>query len=289
MTHSFRRTKKHPTPQISCVIPKSRGLRQTSAYWNVERDKCGWFPPNHIGQLGRIPPSAILDKMASVAIFGVGDIGGTVLKGLAMHSEVNRIIIFDKSAQRVAMEAFDAAAVASYHERGPRIEPHQVDMDDEEVLADALHAARPDVIVHAATMQSWWATSSLHPATQRRLEHGARFGPWLPLHLPLMMKLMRARVAAGIDAPVVNVSYPDAVNPILSRLGLAPACGAGNSDLLVSAIRVSACGAHKFVRASTKDSDPSSTDYCRPRAGSCLADGGNEGRSSHGMLSILPQ
>jgi hypothetical protein len=48
---------------------------------------------------------------------------------------------------------------------------------------------------------------------------------------------MQAVTDGGIRALVVNASYPDAVNVVLGRLGLAPTCGSGNLDLLVPRIR----------------------------------------------------
>jgi hypothetical protein len=57
------------------------------------------------------------------------------------------------------------------------------------------------------------------------------------MHLALAAKLMRAVRAAGIPALVVNASYPDVVNVVLHRIGLAPAVGIGNIDLAVPAIQ----------------------------------------------------
>src|SRR3712207_1406730 len=51
------------------------------------------------------------------------------------------------------------------------------------------------------------------------------------------MRFMEACAEVGIEVPVVNVAFPDGVNPVLGGLGLAPATGAGNSDLLHPGIR----------------------------------------------------
>jgi hypothetical protein len=55
---------------------------------------------------------------------------------------------------------------------------------------------------------------------------------------------------ADSRAPVVNVAFPDAVNPVLGALGLAPTCGAGNSDLLRGGIR---CAAAKRLDVPVRD------------------------------------
>jgi hypothetical protein len=42
---------------------------------------------------------------------------------------------------------------------------------------------------------------------------------------------------AAIDPVVVNGSYPDVVNPVLAKVGLAPAVGIGNIDLAIPPLR----------------------------------------------------
>jgi hypothetical protein len=54
------------------------------------------------------------------------------------------------------------------------------------------------------------------------------YGAWLPFHVTLVRKLMQARAAAAVTAPVIALSYPDAVGPALAGAGLAPDLGAGN-------------------------------------------------------------
>jgi len=151
---------------------------------------------------------------------------------------VTRLWAFDVEAHRLEVATADAAASAAYRDRAPQVQFRTLDMRSEEQVAEVLTLAQPDVIVQAATLQSWWVLTQLPSELWRKLEFGARFGPWLPLHLALVLKLMRGRASAGLAAPVVNVSFPDAVNPVLGHLGLAPACGAGNSDLLWAGIRV---------------------------------------------------
>jgi len=51
--------------------------------------------------------------------------------------------------------------------------------------------------------------------------------------------LMQAVKASGIATKTVNAAFPDAVNPILARIGLAPDIGVGNVANLVPAVRLS--------------------------------------------------
>ncbi len=175
--------------------------------------------------------------MGIVAVFGAGDIGGAVLRSLAGYPEASRLWAFDVDARHLEVVAGDVAAIGAYRERAPEVRFHALDMRSEDQVAEALVMAQADVIVQAATLQSWWVITQLPREVWRALEFGARFGPWLPLHLTLVLKLMRARAQAGLATPVVNISFPDAVNPVLGQLGIAPTCGAGNSDLLWAGIR----------------------------------------------------
>jgi predicted RNA-binding protein with TRAM domain len=57
------------------------------------------------------------------------------------------------------------------------------------------------------------------------------------MHLTLTHKLMQAVRKSGMTPHVVSTSYPDAVNCILSKIGLAPTVGVGNFDLLIPRIK----------------------------------------------------
>jgi hypothetical protein len=176
--------------------------------------------------------------LGTVAVFGIGDLGGYLIRMLAQRPEVSKLYALDVDTARLETEAADAAAMASYFGRGPQVVPVAVDMRNEEAVAEVLNRLRPSVVVNTATLQSWWVITQLPADLWRRLEEEARFGPWLPMHLTLALKLMRALKTSGLSVPVVNVSFPDTVNPVLARLGMAPTCGAGNSDLLRAGVRV---------------------------------------------------
>jgi len=175
--------------------------------------------------------------MGRVAVLGTGDLGGSVLRVLAQTPEVSRLYALDVNEARLTAEVADAVAVASYAEGSNRIEPVVVDMRNTDALATALARIQPDVVVNTATLQSWWVITQLPQPLWRRLEEEARYGPWLPMHMTLALKLMQALRIAGLGSMVVNLAFPDAVNPVLAGLGLAPTCGAGNSDLLRAGIR----------------------------------------------------
>lgn len=175
--------------------------------------------------------------MHTMAVFGSGDVGEAVLRFSATHPEISKLWALDLDERRAEVAVNEAAAIAAHRGRAPEFNWRTVDMTSREQIGEALAYIQPDVVVQTATLQSWWVLSQLPSEPYRRLAFEARFGPWLPLHLLPAMRLMEACAEVGIEVPVVNVAFPDGVNPVLGGLGLAPATGAGNSDLLHPGIR----------------------------------------------------
>lgn len=101
----------------------------------------------------------------------------------------------------------------------------------------AISRIRPDVILNCASLQSWRAITQLPGALYQALDQ-AQFGPWLPMHLAPAYELMRAVRHSGAKAVVVNSAFPDAVNVVLDKVGMAPATGIGNVANLVPATRM---------------------------------------------------
>ena len=125
----------------------------------------------------------------------------------------------------------NARAGAAYHGCYPRVDFEVVDLLEEDTTATLVSRLKPLVIVNCSTLLSWWASHQAPRDLARDLDR-AGFGPWLPMHLTLARKLMRAVQRAGVEVNVINSSFPDVVNPVLARVGMAPRCGLGNFDLL---------------------------------------------------------
>ena len=118
------------------------------------------------------------------------------------------------------------------------IKPVIADLAEIDKVTRLLREEAPDILVNCASLQSWRVITGLPKLTFEQLDQ-AQFGPWLPMHLTLMHYLMQAVKASGISAKTVNAAFPDAVNPILSRIGLAPDIGVGNVANLIPAVRFS--------------------------------------------------
>lgn len=179
--------------------------------------------------------------MTTAAVFGAsGLVGSTVAATLAQVPEITQVHLFDLDKGRVDIEAMDVAMIAEkMRPQSIQVTGHGVDMRDVDALAAAIDDIRPDVMINAAIPRNWYSfPARFEPEVWRKLNLEAKMGPWLPLFLVLPMKLMQARQASGVDAAVVQISYPDAVNATLAAVGLAPDAGCGNSQNINTVMRI---------------------------------------------------
>lgn len=95
---------------------------------------------------------------------------------------------------------------------------------------------QPDIIFCAATLQRWGAISML-PQPLADTLYSAQMGPWLPVHLTLIYKLMQAVKQTGLPVHVINATYPDVVNQVLGKIALAPTTGIGDLANNIPALR----------------------------------------------------
>jgi hypothetical protein len=119
-----------------------------------------------------------------------------------------------------------------------QIESHQMDLREACISrnAETLLKIRPDIILNCASLQSWRVITQL-PAERFAALDQAQLGPWLPMHLAPAYALMRAVKQSCPKSLVVNAAFPDAVNPILYKVGMAPDVGIGNIANLIPATR----------------------------------------------------
>lgn len=179
--------------------------------------------------------------MSSVAVFGAGGgVGATVSRLLAAVPDVTRLWMFDINDRALAEESMDASAIAEkQRNESLRVETRVLDMRDEEAVAEAITTSQADILIQAAIPYSWYRIArTLPPDTWRQVFLEGRLGPWLPLFSVLPVKLMRGRKLAGVDTPVVQISFPDGVNPMLAGMGMAPTSGAGNTESVATVMRV---------------------------------------------------
>jgi hypothetical protein len=113
-----------------------------------------------------------------------------------------------------------------------------LDLQNIEQTAQTIEHFQPDIIFCAATLQRWGIISALPKPFSEKL-YTAQMGPWLPMHLTLMYKLMQAVKQTGQAIKVINASFPDIANVVLSKAGLAPITGVGDIANNIPALRKS--------------------------------------------------
>ncbi|MFB3854097.1 MAG: hypothetical protein ACE148_09775 [Vicinamibacterales bacterium] len=178
-----------------------------------------------------------MDERPTVLLVGPGGLGGATLDLLVRERWPGQIVVAGRDADRGSRRANVArlAAVRLGFDPDVRFEP----MDVREIAgtATALARIRPAIVLSTASLQSWWLADLLPEEASAPLRR-ARFGAWLPVHFVLTKKLMEAVKAARTPAIVLTAPFPDVVNQVLGRLGLAPDAGIGNVDEIVPKIEL---------------------------------------------------
>jgi hypothetical protein len=171
-----------------------------------------------------------------VMIVGLGSLGSVLLEFLARDEAIGEIIVASRDRARGERRCNLARVGALAQGVAPQIRFVPLDLDDVGHAAEVFARHVPDLIVSTASMQTWWLTELLPPSARARLGR-APFGAWLPVHLALAMKFMQAVRQADYRGHTLVASFPDVVNVVLARLGLAPTCGLGNLDEIVPKLR----------------------------------------------------
>lgn len=173
----------------------------------------------------------------TLLLIGLGGLGSVLLELLAREKLPLRILAAGRKSSdgtaRCNLARFGAGA-QGYQ---PQIEFVQLDLQDTAATAATIAREQPDIILSTATLQTWWLTDLLPPEPAAAIRRGG-FGMWLPIHIPLTLKLMQAVREAGYEGITLTAPFPDVVNCALGRIGLAPTCGIGNIDEIVPKVHV---------------------------------------------------
>ncbi|GHO94791.1 hypothetical protein KSF_048390 [Reticulibacter mediterranei] len=176
--------------------------------------------------------------MQRIFFVGLGDVGANVFDLFLRVPGQHRFLIGgrkqDYLQQRTNLSLFAAMQFGLY----PEVELASVDLMNVEHTAEVITQFQPDIIFCAATLQKWGVLNALPKQVAERL-YQAQIGPWLPLHLTLVYKLMLAVQQTGLDVKVMNATYPDVVHAILNKVGLAPTTGIGDIANNIPALKKS--------------------------------------------------
>ncbi|MFW6138208.1 MAG: hypothetical protein ACOC7U_03445, partial [Spirochaetota bacterium] len=174
--------------------------------------------------------------MKKVMIVGLGELGSQVYQLLLTSGVPVRLVTADVNEDNGIRKTNLMKYVAGQMGIDREVEFKKVDLYNIEQTAETIRKINPDIIYTAATLQSWWVITTLPTDVFKKLDE-ARFGPWLPMHLTLVYKLMQAVKQAGVSPIVINSSFPDATHHVLSKAGLSPHMGIGNIHNVVQPIR----------------------------------------------------
>jgi len=175
-------------------------------------------------------------KISKILIVGCGALGGHILELLSRVHGVKSITVLDINEEWGKKKVNNAIFGSTLQGFYPKIEFIKADLFDIDNTAEILKKVGPDLIYQTSTLQSPYQMHELPKKVYSDLLE-AGFGPWLPMHLTLPLKLMKACKKAHVGCHVINLSYPDVTHAVLSKIGLAPTVGAGNIDLLTPKIQ----------------------------------------------------
>lgn len=171
----------------------------------------------------------------TLMMIGLGELGGIVLELLARIPNIPRIVTTDLNEDYGVRKTNTALMGASYMELYPNIEFVKIDLNNIEETAETIKKVNPRIIYSATTLQSWWVIDALPKEVHKQLyKNFCGIGPWIPMHLLLVYKLMQSIKKAGVSSLMINSSFPDNVNAVLGKVGLAPNVGIGNIDLIAA-------------------------------------------------------
>ena len=173
----------------------------------------------------------------TLMLIGLGGLGSVVLELLAREQGLGQIVVASRDVARGTARCNLARLGALAQGAAPSIRFTPLDLNHVEAVAETVRRESPDIILTTASMQTWWLPDLLPPAQAAAIKR-AGFGVWLPVHLTLTLKLMQALRDAAYRGITLTAPFPDVVNPVLDRLGLAPTCGVGNLDEIVPKVRL---------------------------------------------------
>ena len=168
-----------------------------------------------------------ISKGEKILFIGLGALGSHVLDTFTRISGKNHFLVGGRDQayihQRINLSMLAANQLGFY----PDVSHAYMDLWDVDQTARTISKFQPDIVFCAVTLQPWMAIAKLPSPYYERL-HQAQLGPWLPFHLTLVYKLMLAIQKTGLSPKIINATYPDVINPALSKIGLAPTTGVGH-------------------------------------------------------------
>jgi hypothetical protein len=169
-----------------------------------------------------------------IMIAGYGSTGAYLLDFLARTPGIDNYEIFvisrseEDSVKRINTTRISAGIMGFY----PKISFLRADLNNVDQTAVLLEQIKPDIIAYTGRFIKGLKYGSFS------YPNNIGYGAWLPLAIPLILKLMKAVKLSGITTKVINSSFPDGVCPALKDIDLPPYAGAGNLNHLIPRIKL---------------------------------------------------
>ena len=173
----------------------------------------------------------------NILFVGLGNLGSQVfdlflLRGAGQHKFLVAGRHPEYLHQRTSLTAYAVMQLGMK----PDVDCTFLDVQQVEQTAQTIWSFKPDLIYTSVTIQPSSAISQLpKPLFEELAQAGP--GPWLPLTLALLYKLMQAVKQTGLNIIVLSGASPDNAGSVLSKVNLAPTTGIGNLANIIPAIR----------------------------------------------------
>jgi hypothetical protein len=168
-------------------------------------------------ETARVSDAPVFDTLL---IISIGELGTHVLEAVSRSGLFRRIVVASRSGRKAQQRINNALIGAGLDGYFPRFEAVEFDFNDPACVKQ-LRALAPDIIFSAPSLRPWWRTEG--PATGT-----LPFAALMSLHLAPMAVLRERMAEADLDGIWIAASFPDVINPCLTRSGYGPHCGVGN-------------------------------------------------------------
>ncbi len=172
--------------------------------------------------------------MNVLVVIGTGSLARSTCLALASLTDRPLRVVVVGRTRAAVHDVVHVCAVRSSLTGGPvRFEGEVA--ADHRAWPSVMASARPRGVLLAASTQSPWEGTDT-PSAWTEVVSRAGFGLTLPFHCELAVPAAQAAESAG--AWFVNACFPDAVNAVVTRLGLPVLCGVGNVATLAAHLRL---------------------------------------------------
>jgi hypothetical protein len=171
---------------------------------------------------------------------GAGLVGQFAVDYAVRRHEIKKVYIADIKETIGGTTEKNAVVGSALHGYYTDVEFVKVNLLDVDQTTSVLKELQPTCIFNCGTLISsyWYGPLIKYAIKEHQLQTTGRMaGHTIGKDLSLIYFLMKAVKKSEIETRVVNIAFPDHTNPVLGRVGLAPACGGGTLDLTVMGLR----------------------------------------------------